>query len=66
MRLKYLNFLLTFNFVFAKQQILNLAAYGSEFYTAAISFFIYTKSGWLVPSAFKAFRIKLIKVKIRK
>ena len=40
MRLKYLNFLLTFNFVFAKQQILNLAAYGSAFYTAAVSSFL--------------------------
>lgn len=43
MRLKYLNFLLTFNFVFAKQQILNPAAYGSAFYTAAASSFLYKK-----------------------
>ena len=37
MRLKYLNFLLTFNFVFAGQQILNLAAYGITFYAVAAS-----------------------------
>lgn len=66
MRLKYLNFLLTFKFVFTAQQILNLAAYGIIFCAAAVSCFIYTKSGWLKPSAFKAFLIKLCKVKIRK
>lgn len=37
MRLKYLNFLLTFNFVFAGQQILNPAAYCIIFYVAAVS-----------------------------
>lgn len=43
MRLKYLRFLLTFKFVFAAQQILNLAAYGITFYAAAVSSFLYKK-----------------------
>lgn len=65
MRLKYLKFLFELEICFAAQQILNLAAYGITFYTAAVSSF-YTKSGWHKPSAFKAFCIKLVKVKIRK
>lgn len=43
MRLKYLNFLFELEICFAGQQILNPAAYGAAFYTAAVSSFLYKK-----------------------
>lgn len=64
MRLKYLNFLLTFNFVFAKQQILNLAAYGSAFYTAAASFFFIQKADGTSHPLLKLSLLNFVKLRL--
>lgn len=64
MRLKYLNFLLTFNFVFAKQQILNLAAYGIIFYAAAISFFFIQKADGISHPLLKLSLLNFVKLRL--
>lgn len=64
MRLKYLNFLLTFNFVFAKQQILNLAAYGITFYAAAVSCFFIQKADGLCHPLLKLSVLNLLRLKL--
>ena len=64
MRLKYLNFLLTFNFVFAKQQILNLAAYGIIFYAAAVSFFFIQKADGTSHPLLKLSLLNFVKLRL--
>lgn len=66
MRLKYLNFLFELEICFCRAANFKPCCLQHNILCSSDKLLFYTKSGWLVPSAFKAFRIKLIKVKIRK
>lgn len=66
MRLKYLNFLFELEICFCQAAIFKPCCLRHNILCSCYKLLFYTKSGWLMPSAFKAFLIKLCKVKIRK
>lgn len=66
MRLKYLNFLFELEICFWQAANFKPCCLQHNILCSCYKLLFYTKSGWHKPSAFKAFRIKLIKVKIRK
>lgn len=66
MRLKYLNFLFELEICFCRAANFKPCCLRLGILYSCCKLLFYTKSGWHKPSAFKAFRIKLIKVKIRK